>query len=460
MTLDILVQQLKELDFETLDLNKLYEFVLDVDLKKLKAEEHFPKVSDPENYARNILMMHPIEAVLLAWPPGVASAIHHHKGFWGVVGVLEGCLENKTFTLKDDQLLESTIETGMPGGWIREEDGVIHLLQNTSDTETAITLHIYYPPLESFDGMEIFDVEQERRGVLNNVAKTASWMEPASSFHEIKDSAFTYVPFYKRVDAPSHVVSPVIPKPPKDTIQRLIGEYYAEQAHVYDHFDSSHDSRSRYIERVNEIIAKDLREMTQVDSFLGIACGTGRRLVHIRELSSRDFALSGVDLSEEMCKVAEERGIHMHNAPWLKATLEEAPYDAITFLYAFGHIASAEDRRASLQKMADQLRVGGRLYIDVFNVDDHSEWGPSAVRVYDALQLDHLGYERGDVFYRKSGGKATAYLHYFSETEIIELVTSVGLKVVRTHHIGYTKRPGEILENSRDGVLFVIAEKS
>ena len=51
-----------------------------------------------DNYARNILLLDPFEVVVLHWPPGVESAIHHHEGFWGYVLCVEGEVENVEYT--------------------------------------------------------------------------------------------------------------------------------------------------------------------------------------------------------------------------------------------------------------------------------------------------------------------------------------------------------------------------
>ena len=57
------------------------------------------------------------------------------------------------------------------------------------------------------------------------------------------------------------------------------------------------------------------------------------------------------------------------------------------------------------------------------------------------------------------GGQATAFLHYFSENEITSLLEEAGMEVRDIHHVGYTVKPGDILENRDEGALFVIADR-
>lgn len=458
MKITDIIEELNSQDYSSFDLETLYQLSLKYDWANLDLEDIEPQIENASNYARNIIMLDPMEVVVLAWPPGVQSAIHHHVGFWGVVAVIKGELENKSFKLTEGELRESVSESGRPGGLIREDDGVIHLLQNPTD-EVAVSVHLYCPPLVDFDGMKIFDLEKGRIGVLNAAAQTASWEEPVSSFKEIQEDTFRYIPLANKTDAPSHRVHPVVPKPDTEAIAELIGEYYAEQAHNYDHFDTTHESRSRYTEKVNHLVAKDLEGKSKLNDLLDIACGTGRRAVEIQESSGCEYRISGVDLSSEMCDIAAARGIRTYNDKWLDVNLSDRSFDAISFLYAFGHIATREERILGLRKMWNHLEEGGRLYFDVFNVKDVTEWGPQAVRLFDRLRLKDLGYERGDVFYKKTGGKATAFIHYFSDKEIVEILEEAGFRVISIDHIGYTRKAGELLSTQEEGALFVIAKK-
>ena len=455
---DSLVELLKQQDYSTYDLEALFTTLLEFDFTKADLQQYIPEVKDPHNYARNILCLEPIEVVVLAWPARSSSAIHFHQGFWGVVAVAEGRLDNVTFTHQDGVVTESNMECGLAGALIKESDGVIHLLKNPTD-ELAITVHFYYPPLADFDGMEIYDLSTETIGVLNDTAESASWSEPRTSFKEIKKKAFKYEALEKRKDAPSHRIHPLIPKPGADENTELLTSYYREQAANYDHYDTNHESRRLYTSRINRLIADDLSK-TQMANYLAIACGTGRRAMEIRALSGMHFNLFGVDISSEMGAIAKKRGISTQSSTWLNAEVEERSMDAVSFLYAFGHISSAAERAVSLTKISKCLQVGGRLYLDVFNVIDRFEWGPRAVGVYEQLDLQRMGYEKGDVFYRKTGGKSIAYLHYFAENEITELLNESGFKIISLTHVGYTKHPGEILSQPDEGSIFIIAEKA
>lgn len=452
------IEQLKENAASLCDFEKLGEFVRSFDYNTLDFESLVPKIEEENNYARNILMMHPIEVAVLHWPSGVASAVHYHQGFYGYVVVLRGELNNEEYTLDGDRLLEAQSMCGRKGGILPERDGVVHRLVNNSSDTAAVTLHIYYPPLESFEGMKIYDLQKGKVGVLSAEAKTASWEEPESSFEAIHQNAFTYLDAAHHIKA-THRIFPILPKPAAEDIYQMLGEYYDEQAHEYDFFDTNHASRSAYNNCLNAIIAQEYTERVQMQNQLALACGTGRRALEIQELTNRQYHIVGVDLSSEMCDLATQNGIEAYNSRWLECELPYDGFDSITFLYAFGHICSHQERKEALQKIYKYLNVGGAFYFDVFNVVDEYEWGPKAVQVYNQMQLERMGYERGDVFYKKNGGKKVAYLHYFDETDLRQLLIECGFEIEWIKYVGYTHLSGQVVANPHLGTMFIKAVK-
>ena len=179
-----------------------------------------------------------------------------------------------------------------------------------------------------------------------------------------------------------------------------------------------------------------------------------------RERSGLTYRVEGVDISAGMIETAKGRGVNARIGHWNEVQIEEDAYDSITFLYAFGHIPSEGERWKSLTKAFKALRPGGRLYFDVFNVDNPNEWGPEALHLFEELELANEGYERGDLFYKRHGGQTVAFLHYCSQEGIRSLVELCGFRVHDVHRIGYVDRPGEQLQQEEEGGnLLIFAEK-
>ncbi|MCB0780403.1 MAG: hypothetical protein KDC03_12900, partial [Flavobacteriales bacterium] len=72
----------------------LGRFVRGLDISTLDLDRWRGMEAPKGGYVRDVLTTDPLEVVVLVWPPGGASAIHHHQGFFGHVLVVEGLLEN------------------------------------------------------------------------------------------------------------------------------------------------------------------------------------------------------------------------------------------------------------------------------------------------------------------------------------------------------------------------------
>lgn len=179
-----------EVNFESLG-----DFVRSLNQAEIDYDAFVRKPEKAGEYGRNILSLAPFECVLINWPAGAESAIHFHKDFFGYVLVLEGELEDAAYRRDGNQLIEMAIEKFGKSDLIGEPEGIIHQLQNCSNSSRAITLHFYYPAMDSFEGMEIFNTQSNQIGILSANAKTAGWSDAPGHFKEVQDDAFEFVPF-------------------------------------------------------------------------------------------------------------------------------------------------------------------------------------------------------------------------------------------------------------------------
>ncbi|RHX91169.1 hypothetical protein DLM76_18580 [Leptospira yasudae] len=160
--------------------------------KKYSKEEIIHTIANsigwirPEvGYSRLRLMTQPYEILMMVWAPQGETSLHKHVNFGGALVVLQGSLVEMKYTVRsgrialaDEKLLkEEECE-------LENVDG-IHMVKNPSLNSYAVSLHIYHPTMDSLTSMEIYDLENNIVGVLNERAKTASWKEPGSSFKSI-----------------------------------------------------------------------------------------------------------------------------------------------------------------------------------------------------------------------------------------------------------------------------------
>ncbi|MEO0584755.1 MAG: methyltransferase domain-containing protein [Bacteroidota bacterium] len=455
-----LIQAIKAFPPDQISYESLGKFVQSIDFVNLDYQDYIPYECDPGDYGRNILTLSPFECVLIYWPPGIESAIHFHEGFYGYVVMLEGQLDNVTYQYKKGILGEDKAARYFPISVMDEPDHTIHKLRNPHPAQGAVSLHFYYPALDTLEDLVIYDTQRKAEGVLSATAKAASWSEAEGHFKSIKQEAFDFQDIVTFHHKPSHLIHPIIPKPNSQKIGEMVGAYYCEQAEQYDQLDHEHPCRQAYTDTINALIAENLRAKAGVQRMLHVACGTGRRALDIRRQSGKDYHITGVDISAKMCQVASAKDIELINEGWVDVELDPAiRFEAASWLYAFGHLSRHEVRLAALEKLHRHMHPGGHLFMDVFNVNNRFEWGPFAVRTFNRMRLDRYGYESGDVFYRRAHGQEIAYLHYFEWEEIKSLLEEAKFEIETIHNIGYAKNPGQIVEDPNEGFFFIVAKR-
>ena len=437
-------------------MDALGRWVFEQDWSQLDWSGALPSWKDGEAYSRNILALEPFEVALLRWQPGAKSAVHLHQGFWGFVVCLSGQLEHHGFRFEAGRLSLEDRVVAFPGGVLAEPDGTIHRLENASDSEPLITLHLYAPALTDLGGLQLFDIQGGQVFTLAASAPAAVLGLDDRHYESVDEDAFR---FEQQAHAATHVITPVVPKPHSTQVTEWLFDYYRAQAQDYDRLDQADAHRRAYTQGVNVCIAERLQELNSehpIHCVLDVGCGTGRRALEILQLSSLDYQILGTDLSPEMRAIAAERGVEIREGFW-EGTSGLVGLDAITFLYAFSHLATDEDRLSALVKLHSALRPGGTLFIDVFNREDPHEWGPQLAEDFEAWYLGSQGYAPGDVFYSRSGTKELAFLHYTNEQEMTALLERAGFGQIECTRIGYAHKPGQEVEEG--GSLMFYAKK-
>jgi 3-mercaptopropionate dioxygenase len=108
------------------------------------------------HYARRELYSSPAHGygvIAMTWGPGQGTPIHDHSGLWCVEGVWHGQLEITQYDLSERRgdLCRFTevgtliAGTGSAGSLIPPHE--YHTIRNASDTDIAVSLHIYQRPM-------------------------------------------------------------------------------------------------------------------------------------------------------------------------------------------------------------------------------------------------------------------------------------------------------------------------
>ena len=106
---------------------------------------------------------------------------------------------------------------------------------------------------------------------------------------------------------------------------------------------------------------------------LELACGTGRVAIRLAQDGTR---ITGLDLSQEMLDIAEEKSQGLPNISWVRADmcafdLGETFGLVIIAGHAFQNLNTAQEQAACMQCIHRHLAPGGRLVVHL----DHQDFG-------------------------------------------------------------------------------------
>jgi 3-mercaptopropionate dioxygenase len=149
-------------------------------LDLLAGDRHFlsdaNRTPNPDHYARNPIYFANrgvMSLFALVWLPGQWTPVHDH-GTWGVVGIVEGVLEERSFMTQGHQI---TSDAGIElhrGGVVLLTDGAvtsfvpnpdhIHETGVPAKRKMAVSLHLYGRELNDYHA---YDVERGTRKMIN-----------------------------------------------------------------------------------------------------------------------------------------------------------------------------------------------------------------------------------------------------------------------------------------------------
>jgi SAM-dependent methyltransferase len=137
---------------------------------------------------------------------------------------------------------------------------------------------------------------------------------------------------------------------------------YYELAELYDRFYSRVFDYNEFYRILEPELTK-----RNVSTIMEVACGTGRLM---KILEDEGYAVTGLDLSEEMLKIAKKR-VHGRLLNQDMRSIEiDARFDAVVCMgSSFTYMQSEEDVMNALRSFHRQLREDGLLIFDNFNAD-------------------------------------------------------------------------------------------
>ena len=146
-----------------------------------------PGIPDPlteDEYYRIPVYKGACMVILMLWGPGAATALHDHGGSIGRVKVLKGSVTEERYSFDGSKLELLASNIGHPGDILNVSVNDIHSVKNPGK-EMSVSLHVYGTDSNTFEGTKIYDPENKRVGILNEMATRATWREKPEAFSSI-----------------------------------------------------------------------------------------------------------------------------------------------------------------------------------------------------------------------------------------------------------------------------------
>ncbi|RKF57610.1 Cysteine dioxygenase [Erysiphe neolycopersici] len=124
----------------------------------------FAHAEPSKQYTRNLIYEAPgvFNLLLLVWNPERASPVHDHADSHCLMKILKGSLREERYSFPTEsgplvKISESTFDLNQVA-YISDELG-LHRISNQSNTDYAVSLHLYFPPNAALRGCHVYDLK-------------------------------------------------------------------------------------------------------------------------------------------------------------------------------------------------------------------------------------------------------------------------------------------------------------
>lgn len=191
------------------------------------------------------------------------------------------------------------------------------------------------------------------------------------------------------------------------------------------------------------------------ERILDAGCGNGRLYELVKD---KPVFYEGIDGSSRLVALAKAKyGCHFSQKNLI--TRDSFPPNSFSLIFCiatFQHVPGAEYRQQVLQNFYNWLLPGSYFIMINWNILVQPKFQPYLQK---AKKLLDGGLDDGDIMYPWRSQKPAVvyrYYHGFSETELNDLLTATGFKVVRQY---YTRRGEEVDSQTGYNIVSIAYKK-
>ena len=167
---------------------------------------------------------------------------------------------------------------------------------------------------------------------------------------------------------------------------------------IANHFNNSRN-------RVWGSVRSFLDSLSVGSRVLEVGCGNGKNMLYRRDL---DF--SGTDISERQVQICRAKGLVADLGCMTSLSFDNRTFDNMICIATYHHLDNDKDRQASLKEMYRCLKVGGRLLLTVWAMEQGND------STFHFMKRDEMVPWKS-----KDDGKTyMRYYHIYSEGDLQE----------------------------------------
>lgn len=133
---------------------------------------------------------------------------------------------------------------------------------------------------------------------------------------------------------------------------------------VYNTIAKNFDKK-RY--KVWDKVAEFLDSLERGTTMLEIGCGNGKNMLYRNDLQTK-----GIDISESQVSICKSKGLDVEKSNMTSLAFDDCTFDSIICIATYHHLDNDDDRKQSILEMYRVLKVGGKVLICVWAMEQPS----------------------------------------------------------------------------------------